>query len=87
MPRGHEHDPIYSLSIYARFSGQFFLKLSYKKVVIRKIDRCAVFGCNNDRHRYLFSHYNLILRKLYEKLSRKALESTNEMCSCPLGIL
>ena len=21
MPRGHEHDPIYSLSIYARFSG------------------------------------------------------------------
>ena len=25
MPRGHEHDPIYSLSIYLRFSGQFFL--------------------------------------------------------------
>ena len=24
MPRGHEHDPIYSLSIYLRFSGQFF---------------------------------------------------------------
>ena len=21
MPSGHEHDPIYSLSIYARFSG------------------------------------------------------------------
>ena len=45
MSRGHEHDPIYSVSIYARFSGQFFLK----KIVIRKIDRCAVFGCNNDR--------------------------------------
>ena len=29
MPRGHEHDPIYSLSIYAGFSGQFFfLKFS-----------------------------------------------------------
>ena len=28
MPRGHEHDPIYSLSIYARFSGQFFYKFS-----------------------------------------------------------
>ena len=28
MPRGHEHDPIYSLSIYARFSGQFFFKFS-----------------------------------------------------------
>ena len=26
MPKGHEHDPIYSLSIYARFSGQFFFK-------------------------------------------------------------
>ena len=26
MPRGHEHVPIYSLSIYARFSGQFFFK-------------------------------------------------------------
>ena len=26
MPRGHEHFPIYSLSIYARFSGQFFFK-------------------------------------------------------------
>jgi len=26
MPRGHEHNPIYSLSIYARFSGQFFSK-------------------------------------------------------------
>ena len=38
-PGGHEHDildPIYSLSIYARFSGQFFLKFSYKKIVIRK---------------------------------------------------
>ena len=28
MPRGHEHDPIYSLSIYARFSGQFFFTFS-----------------------------------------------------------
>ena len=46
---GHEHDPIYSLSIYARFSGQFFLKFSYKKIVIRKKDRCAVFGCNSDQ--------------------------------------
>ena len=25
---GHEHDPIYSLSIYARFPGQFFFKFS-----------------------------------------------------------
>ena len=31
------------------------------------------------RHKDLFSHYNVILRK--------ALENTNKMCSCPLGIL
>ena len=31
------------------------------------------------RHKDLFSHYNLILRKLYEKMSRKALENTNEI--------
>ena len=48
MSRGHEHDPIYSLSIYARFPGQFFFKFSYKKIVMAKKDRCAVFGCNND---------------------------------------
>ena len=45
MPRGHGHDPIYSLSIYARFSGQVFLE----KDCNEKKDRCAVFGCNNDR--------------------------------------
>ena len=28
MPRVHEHDPIHSLSIYARFSGQFFFQFS-----------------------------------------------------------
>ena len=50
MPRGHEHDSIYSLRIYARFSDQFFLKFSLKKIAIgKKIDRCAVFGWNNDR--------------------------------------
>ena len=39
------------------------------------------------RHKDLFTHYNLILRQLKEKMSRKTLENTNEMCSCPLGIL
>ena len=28
MPRGHEHDPIYSLSIYVRFSGQCLFNFS-----------------------------------------------------------
>ena len=36
MPRGHEYDSIYSLSIYERFSGQFFLKFSKKKIVMGK---------------------------------------------------
>ena len=37
------------------------------------------------RHKDLFSHYNLILRKLSEKMSRQALESRNEMWLCPPG--
>ena len=36
MPRGHDHDPMYPLSIYARFSGQFFFKFSLKKIVMGK---------------------------------------------------
>ena len=31
MPRGHEQDPIYSLTIYARFSGHFFLYVFLEK--------------------------------------------------------
>ena len=49
MPRGHERDPIYSLSIHMRLLGQFFFEFSQKKIVMRKKARCAVFGCNNDR--------------------------------------
>ena len=48
MPRAHEHDPIYLLSIYTHFLGQFFFKFSQKKIVMGKKDRCAMFGCNND---------------------------------------
>ena len=49
VPRGPEHDPIYSLRIYALFSGQFLFKFSLKKIVMGKKDRCAFFGCDNDR--------------------------------------
>ena len=49
MPKGHGHDPIYSSSIYARFSDQFFFNFSSKKIVMGKKDRNTVFGCNNDR--------------------------------------
>ena len=37
------------ISIYALFSGQFFFKFSYKKIVMRTKDLCAVFKCNKDR--------------------------------------
>ena len=57
MHRGHEHDPIYSLGIYACFSGQFFLKFSLKKIVMGKKHRCAVFGCN---HACLFPEKNTL---------------------------
>ena len=49
MSSWHEHDPIYSLSIYARFSGQFFLRFHRKRLQWEKKNRCAVFGCDNDR--------------------------------------
>ena len=42
--QGHEHDPIYSLSVYACFSGQFFLKCSWQKIVMgEKSSLCRVW--------------------------------------------
>ena len=35
MPRGHEHDPIYSHLASASFSGSFF-QFSLKKIVMKK---------------------------------------------------
>ena len=48
-PGGHEHNPVYSLSIYTRFSGQFLIKFSKKKDCNGQKDCCAVIGCSNDR--------------------------------------
>ena len=36
MPRGHDRDPIYLLSIHMRLLGQFFFEFSQKKIVMRK---------------------------------------------------
>ena len=50
MPRGHEHDPIYSPSIFTRaFHANFSLSSPRKKIVMGKKDHCAVCGRNNDR--------------------------------------
>ena len=35
------------------------------------------------RHNDLFSHYNLILRKLLKRMFRKELVQTNKMCHAP----
>ena len=78
MPRGHEHDSIYSLRIYARFSDQFFLKFSLKKIAIgKKTDRCAVFGWNNDR---IFS------REIYREVFFLPKNRAYILSECPLGI-
>ena len=41
-------------------------------------------GCQT-RHNDLFSHYNLILRKLKEKIPRKGLVNTNRIVLIPPG--
>ena len=46
MFRGHQHYPIYSISIYAPFSGQFFFKFSQKKIVMGKK---IIVPCLDDR--------------------------------------
>ena len=66
MLRGHEHDPIYSLSIYAR--SNISLSFPRKKIVIGKKDRCAVFGCNNDG---LFSEKYTVKFSFFPRSARK----------------
>ena len=55
----------YSLSIYARFSGKKRISMYISR---EKGDRHYI----QTRHNDLFSHYNLFLGKLKEKLARKA---------------
>ena len=64
MPRGQ------SLRIYARFSGKkrtsLYIFLGKKAIVVTYKDGTRIF----------FSHYNLFLGKLKEKLARKARVNT-----------
>ena len=59
MPKGH------SLSIYARFSGK---KRTSIYISREKGDHYYI----QTRHNDLFSHYDLFLGKLKEKVTRKA---------------
>ena len=64
MPRGH------SLSIYMRFWGKRELQcifLGKKAIIITSKHGTTIFFC----------HYNLFLRKLKEKLARKACVNTD----------
>ena len=65
MPRGQ------SLRIYARFSGKkrtsLYIFLGKKAIVVTYKDGTRIF----------FSHYNLFLGKLKEKLARKARVDTD----------
>ena len=75
--------PCLEAIMIAFFAEKYTVKDRISKTKLEKGDHYYI----QTRHKDLFSHHNLILRKLYEKMSRKALENTNEMCSCPLGIL
>ena len=66
MPRGH------SLSIYARFSGK---KRTSMYISREKGDHYYIQTRRND----LFSHYNLFLGKLKEKLARKERVNTERV--------
>ena len=66
MPRGH------LLSIYTHFSGKKRTSLYISR---KKGDHYYIQTRQND----LFSHYNLFLGKLKEKLARKAGENTERI--------
>ena len=66
MPRGH------LLSIYTRFSGKKRTSLHISR---EKGDHYYI----QTRQKDLFSHYNLFLGKLKEKLARKAGENTERI--------
>ena len=82
MPRG-DLCAVFGCNNDRLFSEKFTVKDYISNTKLEQGDHYYI----QTRYKDLFSHYNLILRKLYEKMSRKALENTNEMCSCPLGIL
>ena len=49
MPRGHQQDPVYSSQYVRGLFEPIFFKNFLEIDCNGKKDRCAVFGCNNDR--------------------------------------
>ena len=70
-PGARARSEILTQYIYLRFSDQFFFEFFQKKIVMEKRDRCAVFGCNNDRpFPEKFSVTSLFARKAPENTER-----------------
>ena len=67
--------PCFDVIIIAFFPEKYTMKVHISNTKLEKGEHYYI----KTRHKDLFSHYNLILRK--------ALENTNKMCSCPQGIL
>ena len=65
----------FDVIIIAFLPEKYTMKVHISNTKLEKGERYYI----KTQHKDLFSHYNLILRK--------GLENTNEMCSCPLGIL
>ena len=70
MPRGHDHDPIYSHQYLRALFGPIILYVFLEKDRLKweKKDRCAVFGRNNDR---LFLEKYTVKFAFFPKRARK----------------
>ena len=69
MPRGHDHDPIYSHQYLRALFGPIFLYVFLEKDYNgKKKDRCAGFRCNNDR---LFLEKYTVKFSFFPKSARK----------------
>ena len=75
--------PCLDVIMIAFYAEKYTVKDHISNAKLEKDDHYYI----QTRRKDLFSHYNLILRKLEEKMSRKAPKNTHEMCSCPMGIL
>ena len=75
--------PCLDVIMISFFSEKFTVKDYISNI---KLEKCHHYYIQT-RYEDLYSQHNLILRKLYKKMSRKVLEYTIEMSLCSLGIL
>ena len=76
MPKGHEHDLLYSLSIRNMVFQTFTVHSRGKKAI-------NITSKNGTTISFPLQSYS---NKIFRKMLQKALEILNRMCSCPLGI-